>query len=136
MLALTIRQPFASLIFRRLKLEEYRSWAPPAALAGGRLAIHAGRALAGPEDFAYLAARFPAATDSELAAWLASLPRGYVLGSVRLAGYRPVAADHWAARRYGARFAWQLADPAELPAPVWGVGQRGLWEWGPPARAG
>jgi hypothetical protein len=40
--AITLWQPWASLIARGLKRYETRSWAPPASLIGKRLAIHAG----------------------------------------------------------------------------------------------
>lgn len=42
MKALTIWQPWASLIIAGAKPFEFRSWAPPAWLVGQRLAIHAG----------------------------------------------------------------------------------------------
>lgn len=42
MKALTVLQPWASLIARGLKPYEFRGWLPPRALIGQRIAIHAG----------------------------------------------------------------------------------------------
>lgn len=42
MRALTVRQPWASLIASGAKRIENRTWRPPAALMGQRIAIHAG----------------------------------------------------------------------------------------------
>lgn len=42
MRALTVKQPWASLIASGEKIIENRSWRPPAALIGERIAIHAG----------------------------------------------------------------------------------------------
>ena len=42
MKAITLHQPFASLIANGTKTIETRSWAPPKALIGQRIAIHAG----------------------------------------------------------------------------------------------
>ena len=47
MRALTLHQPFANLIVIGVKRYETRSWAPPVALIGRRIAIHAGRSMAG-----------------------------------------------------------------------------------------
>ena len=41
--ALTLHQPWASLISEGLKTEETRSWPPPASIIGTRIAIHAGK---------------------------------------------------------------------------------------------
>ena len=41
MKAITLHQPWASLIAEGVKTIETRSWAPPAALWGERIAIHA-----------------------------------------------------------------------------------------------
>ena len=43
MRALTIRQPWASLIASGAKRLENRSWSPPADMIGQRIAIHAGQ---------------------------------------------------------------------------------------------
>jgi hypothetical protein len=40
--AITLWQPWATLVARGLKVHETRSWWPPAWLVGKRLAIHAG----------------------------------------------------------------------------------------------
>ena len=42
MRALTVKQPWASLIAAGAKKIENRSWRPPASLVGQRIAIHAG----------------------------------------------------------------------------------------------
>ena len=45
MKAITLHQPFASLIANGTKTIETRSWAPPQGLIGERIAIHAAKAL-------------------------------------------------------------------------------------------
>lgn len=118
MRALTVRQPWASRILAG-RGAEHRSWPPPPDLIGQRIAIHAAtqlHAVATPADRA--------------------LPRGAVLGTVRVVGVR-----EWTRaekRRDGIRgreamarpvYVWLLADPKPLPAPVPARGALRLWTW-------
>jgi hypothetical protein len=130
MLCLTVRQPWASLIARGLKTEEYRGWCPS---YRGPLAIHAGRALPDFADGAEVRRLLTAAgltptglSDSLIAQWAGLLKRGFVVAVAQLVAVRRLPADH-PGRRWGA-FAWQLQQVEELARPMWAVGARGLWE--------
>jgi hypothetical protein len=135
--ALTLWQPWASLIARGLKRYETRSWAPPASLIGQRLAIHAGthKTTTGevPEGLGLLL------FDEDID--LAHLPTGAVIATARLVAAhrteerRPFVS--WVEDDVGdwspGRWAWELNDVVEFERPVpWCDGQR-LWSWGPDA---
>ncbi len=64
MKALSVKQPYASLIALGAKIREFRTWAPPAAIVGTRIAI--------------VASKSPAWDD---------LPTGEAVCTVRVAGY-------------------------------------------------
>jgi hypothetical protein len=124
--ALTIRQPWAALIVRRIKAEEYRRFAIPL----GPLAIHAGRSLPTNEDIEDVMqilrqydvhASWQAAIE-----WCEQLPRGYVLGTVEVCGHEP------RVTRWGT-VANLLRSPVEFEKPLRACGQKGLWDWRPPA---
>lgn len=102
MKALTVKQPWATLIMQGIKDREYRSWATP---YRGRLAIHAGQALDldGYEQIGRLPGR-----DAT----------GALLGTVMLMDVRPHAGG----------YAWVLADPQPLPRPVPYRGQLSLFD--------
>jgi hypothetical protein len=130
MKCLTVRQPWASLIARGLKTEEYRDWCPS---YRGPLAIHAGRALPDLADGAEVRRLLSAASvepiglsDALIAQWAGFLRRGYVVAVAQLVAVHALADDH-AGRRWG-RFAWQLGQVEELFRPVHAIGQRGLWD--------
>ncbi len=108
--ALTIRQPWASLVVEGRKWLETRSW--PTRYRGP-LAIHAGVARGG----------YP------------TLPRGAILAVATLAACVPVDAldpdEIRAQRDVGdfslGRYAWRLVDVRTLRAPVPSRGALGLW---------
>jgi hypothetical protein len=137
MKALTVRQPWASLIARGLKAEEARDWLAPVALPF-RLAVRASRAVPSRSvvndlrAFAAVAGlNFAPVTDGQLLEWVGSLPRGKVLAVCSVVAVRqPPAGDPL--RRWG-RWAWQLADVRELDKPIHALGQLGLWDWSGPA---
>jgi len=141
--ALTILQPWASLIAGGAKRIETRSWYTP---YRGPIAIHAGKRLT-PDVREWLA------EDDELAVdlWMGglgmsadALPLGCVLATATLT--HCVRFERGAAERirtsgkypehetaYGdfaaGRFGWVLADVVPLPDPIPARGQQGLWEW-------
>src|SRR5260221_532151 len=122
--ALTIRQPWASLIFRKLKTREYRQYALPL----GRLAIHAGKAPARRSDYEQLGQLVPGGLSlADLIAWVADLPRGCILGTCRVARHE-TATDRWF--RFG-KVANILADVEEFDEPIPCLGDRGVWRWEP-----
>jgi hypothetical protein len=80
--AVTLHQPWASLILAGAKRFETRGWAPPKALIGRRIAVHAGLKLV--RDL-------PAGTAAAVAAalgadWAADAPRGRLICTAALTG--------------------------------------------------
>ncbi len=133
MKAVSILQPWASLILAGAKRFETRGWStthrgPLAVHSGGRLSP-AARALCRQEPFAGLlrGAGYP---DPD------SLPRGAVLGTVELIACTrveelPADALSDVERALGdfmpGRWAWELRNPRLLPAPVPGRGRLGVF---------
>ena len=133
MKALTLFQPWASLIAARVKQHETRTFKPPAGLIGERVAIHAGQTLlleAGNELGPILHREFGER-------WAFELPRGAVLATATLAGCYPtkerlnqITAEDWICGDWTpGRWAWHLTDVTPLPKPVPCPGKRSLWEW-------
>ncbi|HUY26192.1 MAG TPA: hypothetical protein VMV27_02125 [Candidatus Binataceae bacterium] len=146
MKALTLTQPWATLVAQGFKCIETRSWATN---YRGLLAIHAAKTF--PRACRELLAEpaFQVLQD-------ANLPLGAVIGICRLhqclrmpegiVNFRA-----WIERRFGqvtapelevqrgdfspGRFAWDLRFARELDVPIPAKGMLGLWEWRPPAEA-
>ena len=143
--ALTLHQPWATLIALGIKTIETRSWPPPRAIIGRRLAIHAGRAI-DPN---------PAAVVAALRAhygqgWPGAIPKGAVVACATVKAARQVAGAD--ARRpryvrtkegpvlpvdpYGdfsvGRWLWLLDDVAPLEPPAPASGRQRIWYWTPP----
>lgn len=133
--ALTLWQPWASLIFCGVKEHETRSWPIPDRFYGRRIAIHASATLP--------AARHVRPELAELcvrefgSAWRTSMPYGAVLGTCVLSGHVPTdqLRDHvhnddlTAGIWDDGRWAWILSTVAPLPAPVPAMGAQGFWRW-------
>lgn len=95
MKALTLHQPWATLIALRVKTIETRSWRAPESLIGQRIAIHAGRRVAYLEEGGeawerfdldtYVATKYPARNISA-----EPLPLGCVVATARLDECLPV----------------------------------------------
>jgi hypothetical protein len=132
--AITLWQPWATLIAIGAKPYETRSRRPPKRLVGQRIAIHA-------------AQRMPVRsmlTDEEHLAIMIALkfkdyrylPRGKVVCTAILADVSPA---HLVPRdlfgKYGVgRFAWKLTDVRPLDPPIYARGtQQWGWPWTPPA---
>ena len=151
MYAITLHQPWASLIGMNLKAVETRSWPAPARLVGQRIAVHAGKRLVRqPGD----------AIEQELRAqwgedWREIIPTGAVLATAVLAGMTQVehidlqegcavhdpgtevgcavgagrtSVDPWGDFSAG-RWLWFLDDVEVLLEPVPAVGRRSFWRW-------
>jgi hypothetical protein len=138
--AITLTQPWATLVALGAKRFETRSWRPRHL---GPIAIHAARSVPGwVED---VAAR-PVFRRHLGSRTLASLPRGQVIAvadllwaestdSVELPELltRLGGPDEWEFGDYSpGRWAWFLAGVTPLPEPVPARGALGLWEWTPP----
>jgi len=155
MKALTIWQPWASLIMHGAKPYEFRSWRPPAALIGQRIVIHAA---AKRPDWHECRGLFQAlqqggerAAETCLHAQLATsllggcpdeLPRACGLGTAIVGEPRlgtaiaeefgvPRAND--SDRDQHANWGWPLTDIDVWPEPIPMRGMQGLWNWPTPA---
>lgn len=145
MMALTIMQPYASLIAVESKRIETRCWPAPSWMVGQRIAIHAGKGddywpLARTEPFrTHIAAALEAGT---LATVDGEMPIGCVVATAILDRCAPITdagttelertnPDERAFGGYdlsaGARFAWVLRDVERLPEPVPARGGQKLW---------
>ena len=150
MKAITLHQPWASLIAEGPKTVETRSWAAPQWLIGKRLAIHAGKTRY----------RVTERNDPEMlraivqahgSAWQDGIPLGAVvataklLGCFRVAGWgdgrklrlegygtgsETVTPDLFGDFRTG-RWLWVLGDIRRLNPPAPALGKRMIWEWEP-----
>jgi len=156
--ALTLTQPYATLVAIGAKRIETRSWATA---YRGPLAIHAGAGLGpvgGWRGLAQLTMSqpFKAALEDGAARGLVpaydeELPRGAIVATCELIGIRPIGieqngdatilADDMISftpilgneRAFGdytpGRWAWLLADVRPLATPIPARGAQGLWEW-------
>lgn len=155
MKALTIWQPWASLIIIGAKPYEFRSWAVPAWLVGKRLGIHAGARTPKRKEIVDLLTRMRLPDE----AWSTGLkpeiaipflekalvhpeylPLSHMLGTA-LVGASKDGAD--VAPEFGgfvndsdrdehANFAWPLTAIEEMVPPRYMKGLQGLWNWGGP----
>jgi len=143
--AITIHQPYASLIAVGCKTIETRSWVTK---YRGQLAIHASRKFTyGVIDVLCRLNQIWRETmkslgiDYEKGFRISPLPHGAVIATCRLVDcilitelYAAELTDH--ERTFGdytrGRFAWLLEDVRMLPKPVPAKGMQRLWNWTPP----
>jgi len=137
MKALTLCQPWASLVAIGVKSYETRSWRTS---YRGRLAIHAAKRVVHVDGYAgaLIAARL-----AEAGLCLDSLPIGAVVATCTLTGCYPVdmlwgrLVDMGDEGVFGdwrmGRYAWRLADVVPLDEPIPARGKQRLWVWSPPA---
>ena len=149
--AITLHQPWASLITLGIKTVETRSWPAPERLVGQTIAVHAGKRVV----------RKPGvAVENEMWAhlgedWRKVIPVGAVLATVTLAGIARVKhvnpttghavhdrstevgcavglgqtrIDPWGGFSPG-RWLWFLADVRALPDPAPAIGHQSFWRW-------
>lgn len=151
MKALTVWQPWASLIVAGVKPYEFRGHKAPAALVGQRIAIHAG--VRPPRRFEINALLMLLNDPAEawqtgltpdaiplLEMWLADTSRlwlGHVVGTAILGTPRDaaeIAAEFGGPvndsdREEHARFAWPMRDPEPYSPPIEARGAQGFWNW-------
>lgn len=130
MRALTLWQPWATLIAIGAKTMETRHWATA---YRGPLLIHAGKTCAPWQDDPPFARLVRAALEAAGLDASAPLPAGSLLAVVTVAGCVPVelALPSPQERRFGnftaGRYAWLLADVRPFD-PIAAPGKQGLWE--------
>ena len=146
MKALTIWQPWASLIVAGAKPWEWRGWAPPGWIVGTRIAIHAGARKVAAGDIVEIL-RLIDDGDSSLVADvaapllrrvpLAAWPRSSVLGTAIIG--TPASAAEWARTHLAPGYdssridhhqiAWPMTDIDRFEPPIPARGAQGLWDW-------
>ncbi len=135
--ALTLTQPWATLVISGAKRNESRSWLTA---YRGWLAIHAARGMGGMPAAAIRQVQAHPAYRTLLGDLLPQqLPRGVVLGVVWLADVQPVLPDTLPAepeRSLGVylagRYIWYLGEVWALDVPLPARGMPRLWRWLPP----
>ena len=152
MKALTIWQPWASLIAYGAKPFEFRKWPAPSRLVGKRIAIHAGKRAAKRDEIAELILRIEKEEGKGT-----GLICEIALPLLERAITAPAAMPHSAVvcttllgppRKATALFGGQVADSDRIDQHVWGwpltgivqlepplpaTGKQGFWTWEPPA---
>ena len=139
MKALTLTQPWASLVILGGKRWETRGWSTA---YRGPLAIHAAKGWTRDDiEFAVdLQVRGILPVDPESPAWaLQPMPRGAVLGTVELLSVHrseqmhPSPLEAELGDYSPGRWVWVLANPMPFPEPIPARGALGLWEWERPS---
>jgi hypothetical protein len=155
--ALTIWQPWASLIMLDAKPYEFRGWPAPRSLHGQRIAIHAGARPIKRSEVADLIMRLQGETPwtTGLRPHIAlpflervhsspgSLPLSVVLGTVILGQPRhsyEIIGEFGAPindsdRDQHSNWAWPVSDIQHLEPPVPARGAQGFWRWSPGSEA-
>lgn len=132
MKALSLWQPWASLVAVGAKTIETRHWPPARALLGERIAIHAAKTTSH-LDLARFDARFAGALERYRHT---GLPLGAIVATVRLVGVeqitpdlcRVLSGDELAFGNYSTgRYAWRLSDPILLK-PIPTIGRQGFFD--------
>ena len=149
--AITLHQPWATLIALGLKSVETRSWPAPERLLGRAIAVHAGRRVVRrPGHRIERELRDRVGRD-----WSRAIPAGAVVATAVLAGMTRVKyvdamtghavhddstevgcaagvgrtpVDPWGDFSAG-RWLWFLAEEQALTDPVPAVGRQGFWHW-------
>jgi hypothetical protein len=129
--AISLWQPWASLIFTGDKLHETRAYPPPAKHLGQRIAIHAAKRLPTRDEVGALLGIWCDRTWGAGDAWRASVPRGAILGTavlveaIRTDHRQPGPTDLIAGNWNRGRWAWLLGDVRKLDTPLPWAGKQG-----------
>lgn len=139
MKAITIHQPWATLIALRLKVFETRGWPTK---YRGPLAIHAGKKI----DLEAYEEEPIKSMLAKYGYWADNLPTGAVIATSELKDCLK-SVDTWTdgyvlekgvyvyspEQEFGdftpGRFAWELSNVQRLTEPITAKGQQGLWNW-------
>lgn len=135
MKALSLLQPWASLVIVGAKRWETRSWRAPRWVISQTIAIHASKKFGEEERTQTLEPSFSGPLKADGLITLGDVPRGVILGTVRVQscweveGIRHELSE--TEREYGnyfdGRFAWELVDLRRLVQPIPARGALGLW---------
>jgi hypothetical protein len=138
--ALTLYQPWATLLVHGIKHYETRSWRPPASLEPDDLvAIHASLRPVHLEELSdFFLSAYALANGVSLEAVrksLLALPRGGIIGVSRYLGCIPTAqgTDRCSELHLGdwtpGRYAWEFAKVAPFKGVIPATGRQRLWKW-------
>ncbi len=131
MKALSLWQPYASLIAVGAKPFETRDWAPPWHLIGQRIAVHAAKRR--PSSLSAMALYNLGVADAlGRADWLAGLPYGTVVCTAVLRGaYRTASWPHHAGAPVAVDACRSFPTPPRttIPTDTWGDYSPGRWCW-------
>lgn len=118
--ALSIKQPWASMICEGVKDIENRTWKPPAFLIGQRFAIHASK---------QCDQRFETLDDiqAKFGRLPSQLEYGAIIGSAILKGFARPDQAHSSPWRDEGSFGWILESAEYFPEPIPFKGQLGVW---------
>lgn len=154
MKALTLWQPWATLVAEGVKPFEFRRWPAPKSIWGRRIAIHAGARKVRPAEIDDLltALRLERGWGTaltvepamELLLRMQAAPERIVLSQIVCTAVigQPVPAAEAVAQVYGESFrgdsdridhqvfGWPMLDVQRLEPPVPARGAQGFWEWG------
>ena len=151
MYAITLHQPWASLIALGIKTVETRTWPAPVRLIGQNIAVHAAKQVAGEPGPAIDAAMVRSMGED----WRSVIPAGMVVATATLAGMArvervnlvPNYATHEPGTEAGCaagrgesridpwgdfspgRWLWFLTEVRPLPEPVPAIGRQTFWRW-------
>lgn len=144
--AISLRQPWASLVVHGRKTIETRSWSTP---YRGPLLIHASkRWTRADRGLCYTVAFWAQLRHIGMTDATRDLPRGCVIGRVELVNVREIVADDFTGRPpttmlqppgielllgdyTPGRFGWTLANPVVFARPMYCAGALGLFDLGP-----
>lgn len=139
MKALSIWQPYASLIVTGNKFFETRAWPLPRAMHGQRIAIHSTKTILPQQRALWEDAEFRGYYDQTGLPAPEKLAFGCVVGSVILHSCEVIDAEllddvtseeqlygYWEPGNY----AWRLRQPVMFHEPIPAKGFQGFWNWG------
>lgn len=151
MKALTIWQPWASLIMAGAKPYEFRKWAAFKSVVGQRIVIHAGAPMIEPDEIRELLTRLRLPKTARFTGLLPDLaipvleralrepemfPRKHGLGTAIL-GTPVLASTLWpeafssdSSRKSESNFAWPLTELEHFSPHIPSKGAQGFWDWG------
>lgn len=136
MKAVSLTQPWATLVAAGIKKIETRSWATS---HRGPLAIHATGSFPAEARELCLGEPFLAALERAGVKSPPDLPLGAVLAVCRLEAVWRIEKEHWIPQDQApfgdftpGRFAWDLKDIDCFPEPIPASGRPGIWDWLPP----
>ena len=154
MYAISIWQPWASLIAEGVKVQETRSWAAPQHLIGKRIAIHAAKRKLTKAELREL----PGMIHHDISArygrfWEEDVPYGAIIATAELFGVAKITGESkgwglegWRIDKASAvtifgdiygdysigRYVWGLQHITKKRDPVPERGQQGFWNWKEP----